>query len=229
MSDKKIGALISKLIAKAEGTTHPEEADAFMAKAHALLREHGLTLVSLGRLEEDAIDFEDNVHAIDGAEGWARHVLNNLATYYGLRCINAKVAEQKWILGVAGRESARITFKLMGPYVIRQVRREARAMVKAGESPSISKAKTALGNALAFRIARMITEQSKKPDVDAATEKALVPTDRIDALLEELFKGRLKKGHSVRLRTNDAARRRAEGINLSEQVDAAETKQIGSK
>ena len=40
-STSKIADLISKLIAKAESSTHPEEAETFMAKAHELLNKYG--------------------------------------------------------------------------------------------------------------------------------------------------------------------------------------------
>lgn len=47
MSD--ITQKIAKIIAKADGTTHPEEAAAFMAKAHKLMEERVASRVSINR------------------------------------------------------------------------------------------------------------------------------------------------------------------------------------
>jgi len=44
---------IAAMIAKAESSSHPEEADAFMSKVHELLEKHGLSLQDIGTINED--------------------------------------------------------------------------------------------------------------------------------------------------------------------------------
>lgn len=215
-----IAEKISKLIAKADSTSHPEEADLFMAKAQELMMAHGLSLLDIGKLDsDDPVGTTDEAGTYYASEGWAKHLGTQLARYYGCEVMFSQVARNKFAFGIAGRESARVTFALMFPFVVRQVRAQAREAVKCGEASTESRAKTAIGNALTFRIQRLRLAENNNEKA-TATRNALVPVDLNRAALEERWPN-LRTGRTARLNTTEAAKNRASKISLHRQTGAA--------
>lgn len=211
---------IAQIIAKAESTTSPDEAETFMAKAKSLMEVHGISLLELGTLEEkDPVDMSHDCGYSFASEGWVRHIAGQLGRYYGCQVISVPAGRNKVTYSVAGRESARITFTMMLPYVVKEVRRHSREATNAGEFKTISRAKTAIGNAMTFRLQRMVHDAKARTEAEMpkATANALVPVDAIDSAVKLAFPV-LNKSRRVSLKTNSDAQRRAGQINVNSQM-----------
>lgn len=234
MTDK-IADKIRKLIAHADSTSNQNEASAFMAKVHMLLQQHGMSLLDVGKLTEDAVGLDYRTIKTSATYGWLTHVAYALARYYGCKALSVKLKEENKVLwSVAGRESARITFTLMLPYVQRCVQDLGLEAYRSGVYGSRLQSVARIGNALAIRIDEMVL-QNKRTDEAAgvATEgvNALVPVDLIDAVIAEMWP-KLKTARAVTLTVDSYAHKAAKKVNLSSQVGeskAGHTKLIGGK
>ena len=221
---------IAKILAKADSTTNPEEADTFMAKAQQLMMEHGLSLLDIGKLDsDDPIGTTEQAASFFAAENWAKLVGGQLARFYGCEVMIEQVGRNKYAFGLAGRESARTTFMLMFPFVLKQVRRLAREETKAGNFETEARAKTAIGNALGLRIYRMIQEQedSRREDLPGRGMNAVVAVDLNRQALEEHWPN-LRTSRRRSVKTNSAGRAAAGKVSLHRQTGAAPAaRQIG--
>lgn len=222
---------IRKLIAHADSTAHPEEADAFMSKAHALMQAHGLSLLELGRLGEDPVGLDKDATTHSAAYGFMTKVASAMAEYYGCKIVLTRRGKDESYT-VAGRESARITFLLMMPFVHRQIMQLGREGFNAGKYANRMQAVTRIGNAVALRIWDMC-KQEEKATVAAGRDttgiNALVPVDIIQAAIDEAFP-KLRKGKSSSLTTDSYSKMAAAKVNLSSQVSGSgAAKQIGNK
>lgn len=114
----KIKKRISQLLAMADGTTHPEEAASFAAKARQLMDEHNL---SLG----DAVADQNPLGETDAEVPYGQKEYVLLATaaarYFG--CETLFQHRNSKGFRIFGRESARVTTELMIPYWIKECRR----------------------------------------------------------------------------------------------------------
>jgi hypothetical protein len=180
---------IAKIIAKADSTTNPKEAEVFMAKAQQLMEEYGFTLLDLGRLDSDdpVGTTRDSAHHFK-ADNWARHVAYSLGSYYGAKVYTTTYGN-KIVHSVVGRESARVTYSIMIHFVLRQVRAMARKAFKDGVYASESRARTAIGNALSRRLWILSNEQKARREDSGAGSglNALVPVDLIKQECEASF------------------------------------------
>lgn len=220
MTTERIADKIRKILAKADGSTHPEEAAVFMAKAHSMLEAHGLNLLDLGRLDSDDPVGTDHAATKNfAAENWLKLVSACLARYYGAEIVSTQI-KNKIEHAVIGRESARITYQLMQPYVARQVRQLARAAWKAGEFKTESRAKTAIGNALALRLHDLTNDRQRNETRPTTGVNALVPVDLIQLEMEAQFP-HMKKGRGRSVSTTEASRRAADKVSLNRQTGAA--------
>lgn len=225
MSD--IAQKIAKLIAKADSSTHPEEADAFMAKAHAMLEAHGLSLLDLGKLDsEDAVGRTDR--AMVSSDSWKDKISFRLAAYYGceLVLIHARGTRSSKEYVVFGRESARVTFQLMAPFVFRQVAKLALAEYKRGAYDSRVKALNALAGALAARLIRLRQANQSRPQGSGLG--ALVPVDMITAARDEAFPD--ARTTKAKLTHDYNAQEVAKRVSLNQQAPApADALRIGGQ
>lgn len=183
----KIADKISKLLAIADSTVHKEEADAFMAKAHALLEEHGLSLLDLGKLNsEDPVGNSGNIYT--SSDPWKDQVAFKLACYYGCEMITRRSGKTTRGFYVIGRESARITFQLMLPFVLRQVAALALSELAKGHYRTAARARTSIANALAIRLWKLTEANEKaRPASHGSGINALVPVDLIEHLIKQDF------------------------------------------
>lgn len=216
-----IAQKIAKLIAKADSSTHPEESETFMVKAHDLMIRNGLDLMDLGRLSEDPTGIDEDAYQHPAAYSWLHRVASAAANYYG-------VSFRRFTLGrtmtytVSGRQSARITFLLMMPYLYREVMRLGRELYKAGEYRSAMTATTRVGNSLASRIWAMVPETKK---YEGEGINALVPVDINRQLLDDRYgEARTPRGGTVRV--DAASEAAAANINLSRQTSGAAARRI---
>lgn len=207
MSLESIKTRIAKLLAKAEGTDNAAEAESFMAKVNALLEEHQIEMHEIRQKMANGVDTdpigkqkgETNIYA---SMLWARGVASALARYYGCRYVYWKVGNHIRY-EILGRESARTTFELMLPFILTQVRLQARNM-DSGRSNASSRSvlERQVGQALEIRIWRMVRDADAQRIV--LTGRGLVPFDNLDALMEDFFP-QLKKARQRKAITLDAA------------------------
>jgi hypothetical protein len=208
-----IASKITAIIAKAEGSTHPEEAQAFMAKAQQLMQSHGLDLLDLGKLSDDPIGVDINAVKNFQSDNWQTGLAAAAAHYYGCRTV---VSHRgcTYFHSVGGRESARITFTLMFGYFTRSVSKLATEAVKAGEYKTPSIARTAIGKALTVRITQALRSARA---VEGTGINALVPVDLVDLALQEAFP-RMREGKARKISYSSAAMSHASKIGLNLQT-----------
>lgn len=216
---EKIAEKIRRLIAHADSTTHPEEASTFLAKAQALMEEHSISLLDLGRLDsDDPVAVEKNVYRGHTIDGWRQLLATQLAIYFGCRMIQTKDGGNRWH-SIAGRLSARTTYLLMWPYVDRQVMQQAREAVSKREFRSINIARRQIGHALAARVYRMAKENESASVArrGLAGINALVPVDTIEAAIKEAL-GSIEEMGRGSVSYEEKARDRANSISLNLQT-----------
>lgn len=100
---------ITKLLAKAEGTTNPHEAEAFMAKAEELMLENGIERAHLeakrpGEKREDIIQVR--IYIKDG-HGYARAMVaiaHAIAPSFSVRSLQSKLPDG-WVVWFVGHRS----------------------------------------------------------------------------------------------------------------------------
>lgn len=231
MSQAKIIERINRIIALANSTTHPEEAESFMAKVHEMLEQHGLSLLDVGRLDEEDpvghLQDHNNLRANSQAK-WRTLVANELAIYYGCQLVKiTRKGDNFEYWTIFGRQSALTTFSLMYPYVDRQILAAAREEVRKGHFTTNKQAHGKVGNAMALRLHRLNQEKVKTSTHSAATSNALVPVDQIRAAAEAFF-GVLRKGKCRNLNIDRRAAAAAEGISLALQTTGKKVKQLAS-
>lgn len=226
MSD--IAQKIAKLIALADSTTHPEEADTFMAKAQALMVAHGLSLLDLGRLDaEDPVGRDMEFYSYGNANaGWRGVVLSQLAQFYGCKTVRVSRGRTDTFC-LFGRESARITVMLMWPYVYRQILSTGAELHKAGLYKGVKTAQAHVANALALRINKLVKEQQTSTPAAPRGLNALVPVDIIEQEMAVAFPN-LKEGKARTVNTTRAASQAANGISLHKQAAGGAVKRLGS-
>lgn len=213
MTHQTIASKIQKLIAHAEGTNNEHEAEIFMSKAHAMMEEHSLSLLDLGRLnDEDVVG--KNRDAVTFAGTWQRKMAAGLARYFGCNVVQTSHGRTKH-LHLIGRESARTTTLLMLPFVLKQVYSLADDLA-AEEGITRSKACTAVGNALTYRLQDLAIRKASAPKGGSGIN-ALVPVDLIKAEMEEQF-GRLTSVRGRGMKTSSAAQNAAAKVSLHKQA-----------
>lgn len=217
----KIAERISKLIAKAEATTHEEEADAFMSKAQQLMEEHGLNLLQLGKLDEDPIGLQEDAIRTAASYPWARKIANALSHYYGCRFVYYQRGNQI-LYDVAGRESARVTFTLMLPFVLKQVHKLSGIAFNKGVYPARMTAKTRIGNATAERIWSMCPKTEKN---EGTGVNALVPVDLLEQLIDEANPN-LKIGRATVTKFDHYAHEASKSVSVNRQTTSEGLKRL---
>ena len=182
MSDKQnIIDLISKLLAKAEGTDNEAEADTVMSSVHKMLEQHNISLHELGD-QDDPIVHADDIF-VNRSLSYATNLIPALGYYYGCQVVIDRGTKKNRFL-VFGRQSASMTLHLMTPFVLSQIRQQARKLHKEGKSQTYGKALTAVANALTVRLRKLILEMQKRDNERVASGgKALVPVDLVRAKL----------------------------------------------
>lgn len=210
-----IAEKIRKVLAKADGSTHPEEAAAFMAKAHKLMAANGVSLMELGKLGDDPVGHTEAYHN-NNNDPWRFYLGSALASYYGCTMVGTKVENDRYWT-VYGRESARVTFELMWPFVDRQVMALARREHKAGKYKSIPTARTRIATALRFRIGTLHDRDTKPLEGNGVN--ALVPVDMVQAYMDDHV-GEVRKLRS-KSKLDANAVEVAKEVSLSEQVTPA--------
>lgn len=230
---------IAKIIEKANATDAEGEATVLMAKAQELMEKHSLSMADLVTDDPIGTTFETKVYW-NRSGYFHQNLYWALARYFGCRGIAQQVGVNKFEMSVVGRESARVTFELMAPYIAKQVTREASKLVKQDAEQygdlhelglrkklTLSTAKRQVGNALSGRVWRMVHEQESDTKKFANNNpNALVPVDLIKLEEERAFPY-ASTANSKPKGTTEAARKAAAGISLARQMGGGAAKQIG--
>jgi hypothetical protein len=218
MTDRnKLIGKITKLLAHAEGTNNQAEADLFMSRVHKLLEEHNIALHELGD-KDDPIHRSPDELEVSRSLSYCSSLVPWLGAYYGCE-VTWQRTPKKFYFTVFGRQSATMTFHLMAPFVLKQVRQQATKLHKEGLAPTYGKALTAVANALTQRLTKLwYAEQQREQSRVASGERALVPVDQVKALVDETF-GELNTSDFYPTKTTQAARKAAEDIGVHRQTD----------
>lgn len=224
---ENIANKIRKIIAKADGTTHAEEAATFMERAHRMMEQHGLSLLDLGRLDQDDPLGKSDGPECSTSEIWRRNLASMVARYFGCRIMSLRGNRRVQMI-VYGRESARLTFALMWPFVERQVmelaRRDRHLHSTSGDTRA---ARRAIGVGLIYRLSDMIRERdtSDAKGDRASQVNALVPVDLIEGMMDADHP--TSKLVGMRAKPISAAALRAAGeVSLAMQADGRATRRI---
>lgn len=237
MTDHKIIARIRKVLAKAEGTNNAAEAETLMAKVQSMLDEHNLNLLEVGRVDDDPIGTDKNVEHCFVVDSWKSKLGSALARLYGCRVVTFK-PRNKTFMSISGRESGRVTWALMLPFVVSQVKAEGKRLYDADQGamhdgrPAEGRSRNSfnrmVANALTSRVWRMVREAEHADSERIANgSRALAPVDLVEAEMNSAFPS-LAKSRSSRLSTTGAARAAAEGISLHRQTGGDDARRIGS-
>lgn len=230
MTSESIKDKIAALLAKAEGTDNKFEADSFMAKVNELLEKHQIEMHEIRKrmgstADADPIGKEEGSTNIYASMLWAREVAGALARYYGCRFVYWKKGNH-FTYEIVGRESARTTFELMLPFVITQVRLQARSLDGiGGTQKSRSVLERQVGQALEVRIARMRREAEAHRVV--LTGKGLIPFDNLDVLMGDFYPQLQEAKQRKPIYLDGDAVAAAAKISLNIQTGHVKPKQIG--
>lgn len=205
---------IAALLAKAEGTTNQFEADAFMAKVNELLERHQIEMHEIRSAQDnDPMGKEKGTANIYASMSWAKDVANALSRYYGCRFVYWRRGNHT-IYEVIGRESARMTFEMMLPFVLSQVKQQASRIVRE-QGSTVSVMSREVGQALTIRIFKMIP---KVEEHRAELERnALVPVSDVQAFMDAEYL-KLKVGKNKQFNYGAAARDAADKVSLNVQA-----------
>lgn len=231
--EQKIADKIRKVLAKAEGTNNPQEAEIFMAKAEALLHEHNLSMLDLNDLDTvDPVGLDRSVLKHRVNDSWMGSLAGAIARYYGCRVVLAGDAKAKHTkhIHVAGRQSNRVTVELMLPWIRSQVMARGRQLYNEnpGEYKSDRSAARMVANALTFRVNKIVAEQKKEETTvtsKGSKTHSLIPVDMIEDVMKAEFPN-LRKGRQTSVSTKKSAVAAAAGINLSRQTSGSTVKRI---
>lgn len=217
-------AKIAKLLAKAEGTDNQAEAAIFMAKVNELLERHQIDLHTIRAMggDNDPVGREKGSTNIYASMLWARTLAGQLANYYGCKFIFWKRGNH-FTYEVVGRESARTTFELMLPFVISQVKVQAKVLHLDNRHMTRSVAEREVGQALTIRISRLTKDAVAHRS--ELTGKGLIPVSDLDAFVADEF-GSLKTAKAKVMRYGYDAQRLAERVSLNVQTTHSANKRI---
>lgn len=226
---QKIKDKISKLLAKAEKTDNIHEAGAFMAAVNNLLEQHQIEMHEL-KLDNDPMGHQDGEFNVYASMMWARMTIHSIARYYGARVVWKQKRRNHLPYTVYGKESARMTAELMIPYIVSQVRQQAKVYMEeqgrtwSGRKLTASIAQREVGTALSSRIEKMLhVVEERRHELEA---NALVPVNDVQTYIDNVNPGtrKLGGGKSYSRTANDFA----EKISLSHQATSAGHVQIGN-
>lgn len=174
MTEQQTIHRIRALLAKAEGTDNPHEAEVFMAKVRELLDRHQLTMTDLSQ-ESDPMGQMGIV--LPYREDWLRVLISLLAEYFdcaaAFTTTEVEGVEFEAVI-LVGREGARVSCQGIIPYIWRTLDRICAL------DPSVSIG--GIGGALSWRIMKLV--EQRQPVLSPGT--ALVPVREAVAHLMEM-------------------------------------------
>lgn len=236
---------ITKLLEKANSTTHEAEAEVLMAKARALMEEHQISMYELG---EDPFQAKQSTSFQKGTQAQIRYDLqSSLAEYLGMKVavftFNRRPDERlpRAVFEFVGTKSAHITLDYLFPFVWNQILRLVNETTEAGVTALERTLRGGLGSdrervwkqaqrkllkdtavAMQIRLDELRDAKAGRPAEGSATANALVKIGgELDAFFDDRFPN-LAEGKNRIVNPIDAARKLAARVRLETQVDAQE-------
>lgn len=224
MTTESIKKKIAALLAKAEGTDNEFEAATFMAKVNELLEKHQLDMHDIRKAaaDGDPMGMELGGMNIYASMLWAREVAGALARYYGCRFVYRRVGNH-FNYDIVGRESARTTFELMLPFVVTQVKLQAKHLWSKHGQLTRSVWERQVGQALMVRIYNLVPQAEDRRS--ELTGKGLIPVTDIEAAMADYYP-ELKIGKARHVSFTRHAADAAEKVSLHHQTTGKHTKQL---
>lgn len=236
---------ITKLLEKANSTTHEAEAEVLMAKARALMEEHQISAYELG---EDPFESKRSSTFQKGTQAQMRYDLQaSLAEYLGMKVailtFDRRPGERlpRAVYDFVGTQSGQITLDYLFPFVWDQILRMVRQTTEEGVARLEASLRGGLGSdrerverqahrkllkdtvdAMMCRLGELTREREGRPAEASASANALV---KIGGELDAFFGDRypnLAPGKERLVNPMDAARKIAERVRLESQVTAQE-------
>lgn len=222
---ESIKSKIAALLAKAEGTDNVHEQDAFMAKVNELLERHQIEMHEIRKAGTDNDPMTDIKGEVTRSHEWPSRVGFALARYYGckMRRWNQVGSKARYTWRVVGRESACVTFDLMYPFILSQVRQQARAFANE-VGISLAKAERSVGVELEARLWRLVEVSDERRAANA--RNALVPVSDVDAYMNDRFGGPARQARAIKAAIYAGADDYANKVSLNHQATGAGRKQI---
>jgi hypothetical protein len=222
MNAESIKTKIAALLNKAEKTDNAFEAETFMNKVNELLEKYQIEMTEIRNMrpagDTDPMGHQQGETNIYASMLWARTLAGTVARYYGCKFIYWKRGNH-YKYEVVGRESARVTFELMLPFIISQVKQQAKTL----RHLTASVAQREVGQALLVRIARMIPVAEQRRS--ELTKNALIPVNDLEGYMA-IHNPNVKTGKVTTLRFGRSAEEAASRISLHHQATAANVKRI---
>lgn len=234
---------ITKLLEKANSTTHEAEAEVLMAKARALMEEHQISEYELGG---DPFEVIRSTEFQKGTQAQMRYDLqSSLAEYLGMQVailtFNRRPGQRlsKAVYEFVGTQSAQITLDYLFPFVWKQILRIVQETTDQGVIALERTLRGGLGEdrqrvwdqayrkllkdtvvAMQVRLDELRLAKADRPAEGSVSANALV---KIGGELEAFYQARypnLKESKERLVNPIDAARRLAAQVRLETQVDA---------
>jgi hypothetical protein len=210
---EKLKRKIAALLAKAGGTDNQIEAEAFAAKAQALLTEHQLEIGDV--VKTDPIERTVIFVGPKTKKDWHGLLPNAIAKYYGCKCV--AFHEQGIIAYTAvGRESGRVMAAEMFPFLLEQVRLKALEYQKVTLF-SRKRCMNDIVHAFVLRLQTLIKAQETTAAATGGHSRALVLVDEAEAWMKEHIND-LTPGKRTTLQVNGLSEKLAGEISLAGQI-----------
>jgi len=205
-----LAAKIAALLAKANSSEFEAERDAFMAKADQLMRDYQISMADVNNARDgDPLGLE--IHEGGTSRAWKHPLGVQVAKYYGCQYVSRRGAP-KFTYTLVGRESNRVTAKLMFEYLIDTIMKASREQYKDERARNVSR--ESKGAMLAERL-RELNKSKPLEHIGAC----LVPLDEASAYMREHMKLRAVRSRS--LSANVADRQWAQGVGLNMQAGSS--------
>lgn len=209
---------IAAIIAMAESTNNPHEADAFMNKAEKLLEKYQLSRWELGT-KGDEMGKTSHWTTNKNPVTWKKYLINAVARYYGASALMEYGVDGSVSFSFVGRESSRQTAEIMYPFIMKQVKALGAELAVKEPAMNAKQHTRRIAHALSGRITKLIDEAAETKK-GLAGERALTLTSEIDAYLESLGTTKTRGG---KIGTTNSAKAAAEKVSLNKQANAANT------
>lgn len=186
---QKLKVKIAALLRKADRTDNEHEAEAFGAKARALIQEHRLTMQEvlgstdpMGR-SQIFCPYQDRAY-VELASGAARYL--GCSCLFGMGWDYTRHRRARYVVFV-GRESARVTAELMTPFWWSQCTRHGRRAFREGRVGTSSNQAVRLTlTAMGFRLSSMAEDTAELSEAREEVRDARVDKHRMTLDLDAL-------------------------------------------
>lgn len=211
---EKIKKKIAALMAKAESTTNLFEAEVFLNKAYELMNKH-----QIHSYETNVDDLVKEAVVMEGKSGipaWKRNLFTAVAKLYGAEIVRTRYGFREEVLRLVGKESACMTVEVMYPFILKQVKQQAKNLRDDGLG-ELQKLTIRVAHSTAGRIWEIIKAR-EAASVPAATGRGLVVKDEVDAYFAKKFPD-IKPMRKSTVSVSAATEAAAKNISLNLQAE----------